>query len=340
MSKRPLFPPPRPAHGYGCLDYEAWRAQRSHENVEHRVYGGVYDPGSENLPYRPWYTLDHNRIGQVITDMCNKLGRPLSICTIVDQEISDLWMALEHAKLLPRPKRINIAVVGNQGLGKSSTINALLSRNLVEIMGGSEACTAFATIIDYKDGAPDDTTVSDVKVTLLNLDEIRDLIEEHIRRYANLHAHATFDEEHGDTGSEDSDVSVNGPLSGKNRKFSNELQQGADTAVDFFRIMFNADADDNAGLMVDEWLKEPDLEDGRFLGCLTKLATDHISRIQEEEQGTLVYTGISDERLMEVRSRAVGIWPLVKSVTISTGSVLLRHGICLLDLPGIVLLLL
>lgn len=343
MTKRLLSQAPNPMRVSTPLDFKTWKAQRPKDQAGQRDDGHVYDSSIEDFPDQLWYTLNLDRLGEKLLHMCNELGRSIATYKIVDEEIADLRRTLMHAKLIPRPKRINIAVVGNQGMGKSSITNALMNRHLVEVMGGSEACTAFATIIEHKEGAPDDTDLSDVKVTLLSLDEIHEFVEEQIRRYADFLALPAFGDEDVDSGSEDSD-SLRTMRSGvRDRRVSEKVQQGADTAKEFFGIMFNtSDVDDSgaeAELELQRWLEEPDLEDGRFLEHLVKLAKVHLANYQGTERGDAEYTDIPDVHLAYFRSWAVNMWPLVKSVTISTGSILLRQGICLIDLPGIVPLL-
>lgn len=80
---------------------------------------------------------------------CKELGCPIANSEIDDAEIADLFRTLDRAKKIPSPKKVSIAIVGNQGAGNSSTINALLNRYLVDASASSSACTALATIIEY-----------------------------------------------------------------------------------------------------------------------------------------------------------------------------------------------
>jgi GTPase SAR1 family protein len=334
MSKRPLFPNSTPARSTPCLDFLAWKLQQHEAQDDKLDDGKVYQPDTEDPPDELWYGIDLDLLGSNIARMCSDLGQPVAHTTIVDHEISELRRTLTQSTSIPRPKKVIVAVVGNQGMGKSSTINALLNRNLVEVLGGSEACTAFATIIEYKEGAADDTTLSDIKVVFLSPDETRDFIEEHIRRYATFVAQSGLDDEEEELDAQDSDSPAQEAAREEKQTISKAVEQGADTAEEFFRIMFNTDSDEVAEGELSRWLKEQDLEDGRFLERLMQLATDHVYQIQHQEAGSHVYTDVRDERLDDVRSWAVKMWPLVKSVTIATGSVLLRQGICLMDLPG------
>ncbi|KAH6629558.1 hypothetical protein C7974DRAFT_376384 [Boeremia exigua] len=356
MSKRPLSPPPGEVVQRDCLDFDEWKAQRLATEGIKRGDDSVYDPSTEELPAHMWYALDQKLLRKTVAHMCDQLGRPVVNCEINDPEITDLLRALDRAKKIPLSKKVDIAVVGNQGVGKSSTINALLNRDLVDASASSSACTAFATIVEYKDGATDDTDESDLKVTFLELDEVRDFVEEQIRRYTDVYApfEANNDieaqEEDGvlakdiveDSVSEfevsDSDLSdaTESPIASKKKrkKVSKAVQLGADTAEQFFRILFSAHLDEEKEAELQSWLGKTDLEDGQFLEHCVRVATEHLGQIQAEEQGSVEYSDVKDMDLQKVRSHATTMWPLVKAVTISTGSVLLSNGIRFMDLPG------
>jgi hypothetical protein len=59
-----------------------------------------------------------------------------------------------------------------------------------------------------------------------------------------------------------------------------------------------------------------------------------LAQIQAEEGGSVEYSNVKDSDLSVVRQDATTMWPLIKAVSISTGSVLLRNGIRFMDLPG------
>ena len=364
MSKRRHSSPIQVTDVRRCLEFDDWKAQRAAAEGFRRTEDAVYDPTTEALPDHPWYALDHELLRSTIIHMCNKLGRPIKDSQIDDPEILDLLGNLARATAIPHPSKVNVAVVGNQGVGKSSVINALLNRDLVDASASSSACTAFATIIQHKIDAKDDTDVSDLKVTFLEIAEIREFIEEHIRRYVDVYTpggiidnDATAQEADAANGvgtevadDEDPEIHVSdsefsdselsdaseSPVSNKKpqKKVSKAEQKGADTAELFFRIIFNAHRDITKEVELQNWLNDPDLEDGRFLDHCAKLASEHLAQIQAEEGGSVEYNNVKDSNLSVVRQHATTMWPLIKAVSISTGSVLLKNGIRIMDLPG------
>jgi hypothetical protein len=360
MSKRRHSSPIELTEDRKCLNFDEWKTQQGNTEGTRRADGEAYDPTTEVLPDHSWYALDQEVLRTTILRMCNKLGRPVVDSQIKDAEIADLLKNLDRAKTIPHPSKFNVAVVGNQGVGKSSMINALLNRDLVDASASSSACTAFATIIQYKIDANDDSDVSDLKVTFLDITEIRDFVEEYIHRYADVYtpdntdandatveeayaededANDVPDKDVSDADVSDSDFSVTSesPISNKRprKKVSKAVQKGADTAEQFFRIIFNAHWDNSKEAELQTWLNKPDLEDGRFLEYCVKLASEHLAQVQTEEGGSVEYNDVKDSDLPVMRQHATTMWPLIKSVTISTGSVLLRNGIRFMDLPGV-----
>lgn len=147
-----------------------------------RKFVDIYDSSKETFPNDPWYALDHDYIMVTVRDMCDKLITSLRRYESVDRGIKDLLKGARDAKNLPSVKQCRLAVLGEQGKGKSSLINALLDHKLLDTSGGSAACTAFATIILHKEGSIDHTKNSDVKIEFWSMEEIGIRIKEQMDR--------------------------------------------------------------------------------------------------------------------------------------------------------------
>lgn len=116
--------------------------------------------------------------------MCDDLFQQLDNFNIRHAELANLKTALQSATIIPRGQNFYVAFLGEQGIGKSSIINAVFDRELVNVSGSSSACTAYPTIITHKEDVSTDPTTSDIRIQFLNTDEFRASTEEQIRRYA------------------------------------------------------------------------------------------------------------------------------------------------------------
>lgn len=167
------------------LTFNEWKAR--YGDTTQAVQPRIYNSSQETLPYDPWFALDHESIRNGIHQLC----APLLDLTIdhdeEDGEIFHFRKTVRSAQVSPPGTPFYIDFLGDQGIGKSSIINALFDRILVNVSSSSSACTAFTTIILHKDGAEDETVESDLRIQYLSDDEIMEHIEEQVRRYRSAY---------------------------------------------------------------------------------------------------------------------------------------------------------
>ncbi|KAJ4317470.1 hypothetical protein N0V94_004929 [Neodidymelliopsis sp. IMI 364377] len=349
------------------LSFSQYKARFGLRNDDELI---VYDPTLEQFPDDAWYTLEHDKINNGIHEMCSQLLYALRNRQSSDSEISSLHDALKIADIVPRGKEFYAAFLGEQGIGKSSLINAVFNRDLVNVSSSSSACTTFPTIITYKTGASDDAQESDVYIEYLNDEDIRDCAEEQARRYRDafprkcpVHEVADVDddssreasfsdsepeeedeedtkeeEEDFDSDEEADEVTLCTPTNNstsekRKKKVSRSVLRGARTARLFFEIIFNTERDETNRRTLEDALEKLDIEDGSFAALCVEHANQRLSEIHAHN-GVLQHDAISDEDLTAVRTSAESVWPLVRSVRLATGHVLLRNNVCILDLPG------
>lgn len=295
-----------------------------------------YDSTREKLPYEPWYALEHDKIKSGIREACLDLLKLTSNHSSSDTEVANLNTALQAAEAVSRGKGLYVAILGEQGIGKSSVLCSLFDRYLVDVSSSSSACTTFPTIITYKEGASDDTDQSDVHIEYMNDDEIRDCVEEQGRRYraayprkhrpklmsraydsARIGSFLSTESDEDDEEEEELD-----------EEEKREILNSAKTARDFFNIIFQV-----RKIQLEDDLEYGDIESGRFSARCVQYAKQHLTSIGVSN-GFTHHTATFDEDLSEVRQRAEEVWPLVKSVRIATGHRLLRNNLSFLDLPG------
>ena len=282
--------------------------------------------------------------------MCSSLLHALRRQSSDDIGVSNLDVALRVARIIPHGQQFYTAFLGEQGIGKSSLINIIFNRDLVNVSTSSSTCTAYPTIITHKVGASDDTTESDVRGQYLNEEEIRDCVEEQGRRYRAAFSRKVREQtdEVGDTPfdvgaeedvSDDEDdqdatphVSSNNIVLHRRTIRPSDLR-GAKTARSFFEIIFGTANDEEREIALDEDLEYTDLEDESFIDACVKAAKQRLEETSGPD-GFSQLDVISYEDMGEFQEVTIEVWPLVKSVHIATGHLLLMNNVCILDLPS------
>ena len=297
-----------------------------------------YNSASEKLPFHPWYALDHEKITSGIREPCLSLLDLTSNHSASDTEIVNLNAALNTAKTVSRNKKLHIAFLGDQGIGKSALICSLFDRDLVQVSSSSSACTAYPTIIAYKDRASDDTAESDVRIQYLNDNEIGDCAREQGRRYrggfprkrqsSNARLEAISPQESVEMTEDDEEEEEE--ESEEDRKHT---MDSARTARDFFRIIFDSERNSKRKKQLEQFLDFEDIENDTFAETCVQYARERLASIDVKD-GFRQHNAVPEEDLYALREEAEDVWPLVKSVQLETGHRLLRNGLCFLDLPG------
>jgi hypothetical protein len=293
----------------------------------------------EELASCPWYALKPEEIAKMVCDICDKPTNPLKKYASVDQRFEDLIIAAELVKKLPDIRRFDVAVLGEQGIGKSSIINALIDRGLLDRSGSSKACTAYATILEHKPGADDHTTLSDFLVVFFTKEEIIDCIKEQIDRWFEAYPGVQKDRQPLHSEDEDDPDEDNIAQSSGN-KTSRTVMRGAITAKECFQIVFDVERNTQAGEWLERELHHTNIKEGNFYDICCRQAHDRFAQLAGELSEVNLQTrkahfkDIPDRRLGKLSNKIKKLWPFVKVVTIATGHILFRHGLRLFDLPG------
>lgn len=287
--------------------------------------------------------LDYESVIGQVNEMLDEIILGLKRYAANHLVIKALIEGAERAKKLLDLEKRRMAVLGQQAAGKSSLLSALLARALLEICGGRKSATAFPVVIIHKQGATDDTKLSDIITEWVEKDQWRAHVSEYSKRWGDVHPGSQDEgseevEEESSDNDEDSDLEPEEvvPDIPKPRK-TPERQLGASTAKEFFQLIFNVEEDKAAKKILEHRLYNTDIRQGDFQDlCIEKLS----ARFQQLNQQLQIKNNVSewfdvhDEDLGMQRKLAKKLWPFVKAFTIATGHIIPRYGMCLYDLPG------
>lgn len=293
----------------------------------------------EELLQELWYAINPDEIVMMVENMCDKLTTPLQKYAHIDSRFQDVIDAVNRKRNPPDVRQFNVAILGEQGTGKSSVINALLDRGLLDRSGSSKACTSYATILEHKKGASDQTKLSDLTVEFLNEEEIRHIIKEQIYHWTEVypgHKEAHDPVRNGGKDEDDEDEKVQVPV----QKCSSARSHGAATAKEFFELIFNVRRCVETKDWLEKQLHHTNIEEGNFFDMCCEKTRSRFAQMAKEkkeldlEMRKVCCIDVPDNKLWKETTLVKELWPFVKSVTVATGHILLRHGLRLFDLPG------
>lgn len=308
------------------LSFEEYKNEHEREEVKvsrkaKRLPKGVkaYDPRQEKLPDHRWFKRNKPNVEAQIRDIADQVVDILEFARIDDKELFSIRKAANDVREVAASEGKEVAIVGQQGMGKSLMINALQDRrDLSKTSAKGKACTASAIKYRHKSGAGDLEEIYDAAVTFMDDTCLDEIIKEHIRRYGHFHFSGNVD-----------------PL------YQDEEARAAATAEDFFDIVFNADNDNTAKAELESLMTTSEIQSGALLSATMKMAHERIAeteagedrcvRFENKEIGPLLR---SVENYMAQQEDLPALWAIVQEVIISLGSALSREGVCVIDLPG------
>ncbi|KAH7385419.1 hypothetical protein DE146DRAFT_204996 [Phaeosphaeria sp. MPI-PUGE-AT-0046c] len=329
--------------------FKQWKLDQQSLNHRKRKNGSELD---NSLPDEVYYKLELDAIYNEIHHICSQLIGALEEYEHATPELTALVKALNTACIVPRAVPCLVAFLGQQGIGKSTIINARLGRRLVSSSASSSACTSIATYLYSKDGAPPNSKCSDVMIEILRQEHTEDSIALQITHYADAfpynRSYDSSEDEGDDFGndedeSHDSDATSSGSAEGNSHFKTNKSLKGrqkqAATAKDFFEILFDAKDEGHVHerAELNYYLENTDLTNGDNLreGKFFKLCLLKVEICRTKMAPLLKHmTNVPDRDLANIRKKAEKFWPLVRAMRITTGHRLLKHNIAFVDLPG------
>lgn len=311
---------------YEVLSFENWQVHYETEQEAKAKTRGrghksakPYNPEFEPPPERPWFQMDKPHIDAQIRAIAEKVLQGMRNARAHDKELMFLRKAAYDIGEVARKDSKNIAIVGQQAMGKSLLINALLHRrNLSKTSASGSACTASVIKYLHKAGANDLDEVYNAAIQFMDDNSLRETAEEHARRYHHFHFSNKVDPEYFD-----------------------EEQRSALTAAAFFHLIYNADYDDEAAKRLGSILNPTNIKDGSLLRDCIRMAHRRINETGANEHGIIELRNLNAETLLESVESFVAqhetkasLWPIVQHVNVFMGSALLRNYVNIIDLPG------
>src|SRR6478609_8076117 len=113
-------------------NFEAWREQHNQKQQSNkrskRGRQNVYNPTYESLPGHKFFRLDRGAIDDEFHKISTAVLKTLDGARPQDKQLAALQLLARRLQTVVIPETLDIAVVGEQGMGKSLAINALQHR--------------------------------------------------------------------------------------------------------------------------------------------------------------------------------------------------------------------
>jgi hypothetical protein len=278
-----------------------------------------YNPEEEVPPDVPWYRLDKHSADVQIYGIVDQLLRVMKSARNEDEELNSLRKAATKVSEVAAVKPRDVPMVGQQGVGKSLLINALLNRpNLSKTSASGGACTASAIKYLHRPGTKDREEIYDAAVQFMNDDDLCEITEEHIRRYSFFHFSDNVDLD-----------------------FHDEDERAAATAEEFLYHVFDAYNDTKAKERLTKLLTSDAIKSGTLLSASIKEAYQRFQQAGVDKKRVTSFRNLDIDKLMAKIEKYIAphetlssLWPIVQDVSIFMGSALTRNGVCVVDLPG------
>jgi hypothetical protein len=314
--------------------FEEWREKHKGASQgtrrSKRDRQNVYNPTYEPLPDHTFFRLNRGAIDDGFHRISAAVLETLTGARPQDKQLAAVQQLALRLQTVAIPEALDVAVVGEQGMGKSLAINALQHRPMLSTTSASGgACTASAIRFCYKADAQEFSDSFDAKIKFMNDEELTESIQEHIDRYYHFHFSGHVDEE---------------------TYF--EHQRVAEDAAAFFDLLYNSNHDREAASQLKSLLTSDSIKENDLLKATMAMAHRRINearpRWSETEDRTIVFkdrTIVFKDRTIKVLMKEVeqymamvpsmpSLWPIVQSLDIHLWSFLAKHGVNLRDLPG------
>lgn len=307
---------------YEFLSFETWRPIYESERKKKQakpMAAQAYNPGNERLPDVPWFQFEKKLVDEGVYQIYRLVMDCIADARPEDLELCELQKAAEGMKRIIFETAKAVGIVGQQAMGKSLLINALLHRrHLSKTSAAGGACTATAIKYVVKPGVEDTSEIYDAAVNFMDDTELHEIISEHIRRYYHFYFSQNVDP-----------------------TYREEEERAARTAETFFNLLWNARNDEEAQLELRQLLNAECIDSGELFNKAVGMARCLIQESGADADRKKEFRNMKADVLMEKTQSYIAqhetlpsLWPIVSYVNIAMGSGLLSNAVSIIDLPG------
>ena len=275
----------------------------------------------ETRPDHPFFTFPKTAIDKWLLELHDLVASRTSHAREEDTELMGVRDAAHKISEIAAWEGIDIPIIGDSGMGKSTLINAALDQdNLAASSAMGSAKTASNTKFAQKHGAQARHKLYDAIVQFLDDRNLEEVIDEHIRRYFYWHFAGKGEDELSD---------------------DDELAQ--QTALDFFELIFNTINDKEAEAHLKALLTSTGISNGYMRNAALEKAKQQMEKAGADADNKVVFQDMSLEVVKKEVERFLSqtkdkdrpaMWHLVSLNSLLLDSLVTRNGVNLTDSAG------
>jgi hypothetical protein len=297
-------------------------AEEFSEYLDKHKFVPRYDSVEEKKLDHPYWSLPTTQIGITLRSIDATLSGILQKISSGDRELQQLLKETPRIPRFERNQTTSFALIGEQGHGKSMLINALFDLEGISLTG-KKGKAHTCTVIRYAQYTANEdhptSAMYHAEIRFHTADKLLDMIREHVKNYLHYHNEGEdLDDDFspGDQSYEKDDMD----------------RQNRDTAREMFQTLFGSRDD-----FLDCWGSEQTKEFESI--CLHK-CNDMIREYKPADNAIFEHGTTPAELMGKIRRFMVSeegsecLWPLVDQVTIRFDHPLLRLGVIVMDVPG------
>ncbi|SPO03125.1 uncharacterized protein DNG_05807 [Cephalotrichum gorgonifer] len=254
--------------------------------------------------HEPGFQRAFNGAKRAVGDLRDVLGSG-TLHTEPDSTMRRLHGEAVGLSMFQAPSTRTVGFVGDSGVGKSSLLNSLLDhKKLARASNNGGACTCVVTQYIYHD-----MDHFEIDVELFTMDEIMAQLTDLLQSYRHFHLHRNE----------------------MNEEEKQDFKKRADVALHTFQAMFRGRLGNERFLV----RQEEDTVLDKLISWARELAPSSSSGRQVASSLSQCSTIIENVTTENSSSDGPAMWPYIRKIRVYLKAYVLKHGLVLVDLPGL-----